>query len=44
MRERICAYSVFVRKPERTRPLGSRSRSRWSGNIKIFIQEIGRRE
>ena len=43
MRERRFAYSVFVGKPEGTRPLRSRSRSRsrWSDNIKIFIQEIG---
>jgi hypothetical protein len=35
-------YSVLVEKPEGNRPLG-RSRRRWEDNIKIDLQEMGRR-
>jgi hypothetical protein len=34
------AYRIFVRKPERKRPLG-RPRRRWVNNIKMDLREIG---
>jgi hypothetical protein len=39
--ERRGAYRVLVGKPEGKRPLG-RLRSRWEGNIKMDIEEVGR--
>jgi hypothetical protein len=33
-------YKVLVEKPEGKRPLG-RPRSRWEGNIKVDLQELG---
>jgi hypothetical protein len=39
MRERKCVYRVFVRKPERRRPLG-RPRSRRKDSIKWSIDWI----
>jgi hypothetical protein len=38
--EKKDAYSSFVGKPERKRPLG-RPRPRWVDNIKIELREIG---
>jgi hypothetical protein len=40
MRERRAAYGVFVRKPERKRPL-ERPRRRWEDNIKMDLHEVG---
>jgi hypothetical protein len=34
------AYNILVRRPEGRRPLG-RPRSRWEGNIKLDLREIG---
>jgi hypothetical protein len=38
--ERISAYRVVVRKPERRRQLG-RLRRRWENNIKLDLREAG---
>jgi hypothetical protein len=38
--ERRGAYSVLVRKPEGTRPLG-RPRRTWEDSIKTDVQEVG---
>jgi hypothetical protein len=38
--EKRNAYRIFVRKPERKRPLG-KPRRRWVDNIKIDLREIG---
>jgi hypothetical protein len=38
--EKRNAYTIFVGKPERKRPLGRRRR-RWVDNIKIDLREIG---
>jgi hypothetical protein len=35
------AYRILVGRPEGKRPLG-RPRHRWSGNIKMDLQEVGR--
>jgi len=40
MGENIKAHTVFVRKPEETRPFG-RYRCRWDDNIKINLKEKG---
>jgi hypothetical protein len=40
MRERRAAYMVFVRKPERKRPLG-RPRNRREDNIKMELHDVG---
>jgi hypothetical protein len=40
--DRICAYSVSVERSERRRPFG-RLRHRWEGNIKVDLQQLGRR-
>jgi len=40
MGERRGVYRVLVGKPEGKRPLGS-PRSRWEGNIKMDLQEVG---
>ena len=40
MGEKRDVYRIFVRKPERKRPLG-RPRRRWEDNIKIDLQEVG---
>jgi hypothetical protein len=40
MGEKRNAYRLFVRKPERKRPLG-RPRSRWVDNIKMDLGEVG---
>jgi len=39
MRERNCAYRVFVEKPEGNIPLG-RHRRRWEDDIKNDLQEV----
>jgi hypothetical protein len=36
------AYRVFVGRPEEKGPLGS-PRRRWENNIKMHLQEVGRR-
>jgi hypothetical protein len=38
--ERICAYRVFVGKPEGKITFG-RARRRWEDNIKMDLQEVG---
>jgi hypothetical protein len=38
--EKRNAYGILVGKPGEKRPLG-RPRSRWKGNIKMHIREIG---
>ena len=40
MMERRVVYRVLVGKSEGKRPLG-RHRSRWEGNIKMDLQEVG---
>jgi hypothetical protein len=40
MGEERGVYRVFVRKPERKRPLG-RPRRRWEDNIKADLQGVG---
>jgi hypothetical protein len=40
MEEGRGVYRVFVRSPERKRPLG-RPRHRWEDNIKMDLREIG---
>jgi hypothetical protein len=40
MGERRGVYRVLAGKPERKRPFG-RPRSRWKGNIKVDLQEVG---
>jgi len=38
--ERIGVYKVLMGKPNGKRPLG-RPRSRWEGNIKMHLMEVG---
>jgi hypothetical protein len=38
--EKRNAYKILVGKPEGKRPLG-RPRSRWVGNVKMVLREIG---
>jgi hypothetical protein len=40
--DRICAYSVSVERSEGRRPF-RRHRHRWEGNIKVGLQQLGRR-
>jgi hypothetical protein len=40
IREKKNSYKIFVRKPERNRPIG-RPRRRWQDNIKMDLREIG---
>jgi hypothetical protein len=40
MDEKRNAYSIFVGKPERKKPLG-RPRYRWINNIKMDVRNIG---
>jgi hypothetical protein len=40
MRERRNVYRILVEKPEGNRSLG-RPRSRWVGNIKMTLRELG---
>jgi hypothetical protein len=40
MGEKRNAYKIFVRKPERNRPVGRR-RHRWEDNIGMDLREIG---
>ena len=42
MGKRRVFYSVVVGKPEGKRPLGRRRR-RWEDNIKMYVQEVGKR-
>jgi hypothetical protein len=40
MEEKINAYNILVRHPERKRPLG-RPRRRWENDIRMYLREIG---